>query len=768
MLFRKMVRTAFRYKGQFISMIVMIAIGMGIFLGFNAEWYSLDSDISYFLEQTSYADFRLYNESGFSQDDIEKISAIDGVDAASRFFAVDVTVENSKDSDGKAKADPSAVSLTCVEDYNVSVAYLISGDEYDETSVDGVWLSDKYAALNGFKVGDEISFSYGSFTFDGVVKGLVKSAEYMICVADANQLMPDYNSYGFAYVSPAMLNKVLNGRSYWPQINILSDLSKEDMTTAVNEALGVTTLLLTKEDHYSYVGAQSEVEEGKTMGNILPVLFLSIAVLTMITTMHRITANEKTQIGILKALGFRQNKITAHYTSYGLFLGVVGTIIGAVLGFWIARMVVNPVTFEGTFFDMPVWDIVFPWYSWVISAVAIALLTLIAFLSVRSVLRGTAADALRPYTPKKVRPLAIEKTKLWNKFKFGTRWNLRDLWRHKARSVMTLIGIVGCTVLLVGGLGMKDTMDEFLSEINASYNYETRVNFTDSVTSAEVEEFVGKYSADTLASVSGEANGDTLSLEIYSVENGMIAFCGESGSEISLQNDGAYVCIRLAERFPVGSTIEFVPFGANEKDKVDLKVVGILRSYVSESVVLTADYADKCGLDYTWQAAFTSVATNDIEQQNYISGMQTKSFVMDSYGTIMEIMDVMVVVLVVAAAVLGAIVLYNLGILSYIERSRELATLKVVGFRDGKIGNLLISQNMWLTVLGVALGIPLGACVLNLLVTELASEYEMKVVLGVLTYLVSIAITFGVSLLVGLFVARKNKKINMVEALKSE
>ena len=129
-------------------------------------------------------------------------------------------------------------------------------------------------------------------------------------------------------------------------------------------------------------------------------------------------------------------------------------------------------------------------------------------------------------------------------------------------------------------------------------------------------------------------------------------------------------------------------------------------------------------------------------------------------------MNMMVAVLIVAATVLGIVVLYNLGVMSYTERYREMATLKVVGFRNRKIGKLLISQNMWVTVIGVIVGIPAGIGTLSFLVTQLASEYEMRISVSVLSIVVSAVLTFAVSLLVSLMVARKNKKIDMVEALK--
>ena len=156
-----------------------------------------------------------------------------------------------------------------------------------------------------------------------------------------------------------------------------------------------------------------------------------------------------------------------------------------------------------------------------------------------------------------------------------------------------------------------------------------------------------------------------------------------------------------------------------------------------------------------------------IPSSELISGKQDKRQLMDSFGSFVAIMDGMVIILVIAAVILGIVVLYNLGIMSYVERSRELATLKVLGFRSKKIGQLLISQNIWLTVIGVALGLPAGLGTLQWMLSALASEYEMKLMLGPLTYIVSILLTFGVSLLVGWMVARKNRKIDMVEALKN-
>ena len=115
----------------------------------------------------------------------------------------------------------------------------------------------------------------------------------------------------------------------YPQINVISDLTKSEITGKTEEALDKTLLILSKDETISYAEAKGEENEGKTMGLVLPVVFLAIAILTMVTTMHRLTVNEKTQIGTLKALGFKDKKISAHYTSYALFIGIVGSVIGS-------------------------------------------------------------------------------------------------------------------------------------------------------------------------------------------------------------------------------------------------------------------------------------------------------------------------------------------------------------------------------------------------------------------------------------------------------
>lgn len=744
------------YKAQFISMIIMVSLGIAIFVGFNMEWYSIEVNTSDFFEATGYADYRIVSEKGFSADELDKILHMSGVENAARYLAATVDIkERSGDS----------VSLSVTGDENVSGFMLISGEKYDPESKDGIWISDKYAAANDISLGDNLTLTYKGIEFRGIVRGLIKSGEHMICVRDSSQLMPDFNTFGYAYISPVMYEAAI-GFDYYPQINVISEAGKNEFVENVDKTLGNTPLVLTKDETISYSGAKGETEEGQTMGSIMPVLFLLIAVLTMVTTMHRLTAKEKTQIGTLKALGFKDRRILRHYTSYAFMIGVIGTVIGIVLGYGVAYYIMNPDGMMSTYMDLPEWKLCFPWFCFIVLGGILIMLTVIGFLSVWKMLRGTAADALSPYSPRKMKPMLIEKTSMFHKLSFGTRWNMRDIMRHKSRTAMSLIGTIGCTVIVVGSMGMRDTMNSFLSMYyDNALCYATRIYLSEEATAEQKNEVVEKYHGDTSGSVSVQIGDKTVSLDVYELKHSYVRFPGEDGENISLGDDGAYICVRIADEcgLKAGDNFSVSPYGSDEE--YTFRVAEIIRS-VTESIVVSSDYAEKCSVKYAIDSVYTAVGRDEIEKETAIKSVQSKQMIIDSFDTFTEMMDAMIVLMVGGAILLGVVVLYNLGIMSYTERYREMATLKVVGFKDKKIGRLLIDQNMWLSLTGVVIGIPLGILTLDYLLKALAGEYEMSLTVSAVTYIISVMLTFGMSLLVSLMVARKNKKIDMVEALK--
>ena len=755
-----MLRTIWHYKTQFISMIIMVLLGVGVFVGFQGEWYSIEKDTYSFYNSTGFADYRLISEAGYSFEEMDKIKEIEGVDKVSRYISIK-TNEN-KEND--------VVAVTITTNSEVSGFKVINGEKYDENALDAIWISDQYANKNKYKLDDDITLKYGSISITGKIKGLIKSSEYLICTPDENQMMPDFNTYGYVYISPTMYKSILGGFEFYSEIHAISGLSKKEFSDSANEKLEKTNLILTKDEIVSFSEAQGEASEGKTMASILPVIFLGIAILIMATTMQRLTINEKTQIGTLKALGFRDAKIVKHYTLFGLFIGVVGSILGIGFGYFIAWFIFNPNGSMGTYFDLPDWSIHMPWWTFLVVIAVILFMTLISYISAKKMLKGTASDALKPYTPKAMKRLKIEDSKSWRKLKFATKWNLRDLFRHKARSGMTLFGVFGCTILLIASFLMMDSMVGFVNKFYyGSLNYESQISLKDGTTNEKALEIVSYYEADYAASTNVSLNEEAIAMDIYNVSHNYMRFLDKDMNYASLKDDGVYIGQRLMEsnHLKIGDNFEVAVFGSDIK--YTLKLAGELRT-LTKGVIMSEKYAMEKGINYKINQIYTNKNKADINKDtiysDYISTVKSRNDIIKSFDSFMEVMYLMIGALIVLSIILGIVVLYNLGTMSYFERYRELSTLKVVGFKDKKIEKLLISQNMWLTIVGYLIGFPSGIGVTYILVKALASEYEMKLIFGWMTFIIPIILVFGVSIFVSWLVSKKNKKINMVEALK--
>ena len=755
MLFKKMLRTLLNYKAQFISMIIMIAIGIGVFAGFSGEWYTIKKDSEYFYNLDGFSDYRINNALGFNESDLEKVKNIEGVEDATLYLNVETRMK-----------DDDILDICTSSNMNVSGFTVTKGNPYDENNVGGIWLSDMYAKKNDIKCGELIYVTFRGYEIPLRVEGLVKSSEFLICVLDETQMMPDFKNSGYGFVTTKSIETAL-GSSFYTQINVKSNLEKIDFEKKVFEALDNSYVVLAKEDVVSYKEVQGEINEGKIMGCLIPTLFFLIALLTLITTMNRLVSNEKMQIGILKALGFKDRKIILHYMSFSIFIGILGSVIGIGIGYILCFYIMNPNGPMGTYFDLPRWNLYIPWYVWVVIILMNVLIAFVGFLSVKHVLKGSAADALRPYTPKKMKPLVIEKTKWFHKRRFAFRWNIRDVFRHKARSLMSVFGVIGCTVLLVATFGTKYLLQGFVTDYyDKPMHYEVRINLNENTPTEKALELANTYSGDLVGNQPIKINNELYYLEIDNINSNLISILDVNTKPIKeIKNSGAYIPKKTAKELAVkvGDKIEIESF--TTKEKYEIEVIEITRS-LTGSIVITDEYADSIGLDYKYNQIYTKTTT--IATDEAISSTQTKKNIIDSFMAIMKVMDAMVVLLALASIILGIVVLYNLGILSYLERYRELATLKVLGFKDRKITSLLVTQNMWMTLFGMLLGAPLGVWVLKALMDLLASDYDIKLSFDPRMFIYSFILVLATSLAVSYMVARKNKYIDMVEALKAE
>ncbi len=758
MLRKKMLRDMKLHKTQFISIFLMSLLSVFIYSGISSERNGMKNKAEAYYRKTNLADIWLYGK-GFNEEALKAVKSVDGVTGAERRLTLDAIA----DYDNRP-----VLTLSITEEGNISSCYLMEGEAFS-ADPDGIWLDYHFADTKDLEVGDTLSFTVNGLDFYKTIRGLVLYPEYVYAPPE-DEVVPNHNKYGFAYLSARA----------WPEgvplvytdLLLTTDRKVDaDFEAKIDEALGGKySVFLTREQNASYMQFNTEIEEHKAMGSIFPVAFLAVAMLTIMTTMIRLVNNQRTQIGVLKALGFSRRKILFHYVSFGLWLSLVGSFLGAVIG-----PVTLPYLFYGPMkmmFNLPEWgpEITISTVWMALSTVAGC--TLVAFLACHNNLKDTPSQSLRPKPPRKVRHSRFEKSALWKRLGFNTQWNIRDSLRSKIRSLMAIVGVLGCTALLLCAFGMKDSMEEFTEwNFKDISRYETEIALSETMTEEQLKTLREAYHAEAIseAVIEVKANGVKKTGELMVMDQvTLIQNFDANRNPVSLPEHGITISKLLAEQLKVeaGDMINWHIYG--EEGWHSSQVEGILRKPVSQGLTLTKETFEEYG--YTFRP--TSLLTLDLvpselkEEVTGVTNVWSKVKLQEDFQSMIEAMNILIYVLMLAAVVLAVVVLYNLGVLSFLEKQRELSTLKVIGFNTGRIRSLLLTQNIWMTALGSLLGIPVGLWILRYIFQYMGDSFDFITIVYATSYLYSILGTFLVSILVNRLFSRRVKSLDMVSSLK--
>lgn len=759
MLFRKMLRDIKLNKTQFISIFIMTILGIFIYSGITSESYGLKNVVNQYYEETNLADAWVYSN-GFSEESADAVADITGVTGVERRLSL----ESIADLDSNP-----TVKLHFTEDYNISTFKLLEGEPFS-IDKDGIWLDSLFAKARGLELGDTLKLSINGYSIEEKIKGLIMSPEYVYLSGDG-EIIPVRANYGFGYLSYQAFPKELP-ITYTELMVTMDENSNIDLEEEINQSLdGKYSVYLARENLRSYVQFEEEIKEHKAMGQIFPIAFLAVAMLTTITTMARLVNNQRIQIGILKAIGFKRRRILFHYVSYGLWLSLVGTIIGTVFG-----TMSLPYLFYGPMkmaYTLPEWSSKMPISVIYMAVLSVVCTTLVTYLSCRNVLKDTPTQSLRPKAPKSVKHSFFDSLKIWNRLSFQTQWNLRDIMRSKGRSIMAIVGVTGCTALLMCAFSMQDSFDYIVKwNFDIINRYETRLDLEDTINQEQVDHIIRKYGGEEVleGAVEIKANGKKESGELLVTDDTtLIHFVDSNREEIELPKGQVSISYKMANllKINVGDQISWHVYG--EEGWKNSKIGAIYRNPLSQGITMSKDVYE----DYDYSFLPTAILSGQdlstvIPKDNSegITKVQTSQYMKDSYGTLSEAMDIMVYVLIAAAVILAAVVIYNLGVLSFTERQRELSTLKVIGFKTKKLRTLLLTQNIWLTAIGIIPGIPVGLLMLNYIFQFLGNVFDFVIVATVTSYIYSIVGTMLISILVNRLFSKRVKEIDMVSSLK--
>ena len=756
---KKRLRDIKQNKMQFFNIFIMVFLGVFVFAGIHAYMDGMEKSADKYYKDNNFQDIWLSGEN-FSTEDLEKVKNTENVKDAERMLTIKTELENK---------DGVTLDTNFIESNNISKMYVVDGEEFSKDKK-GVWF-DSYLAKNlDLKVGDEITVTYQNMKITEKIAGLVNTPDHVYFVKDDTEIFPTHKNYGYMYLS---INELPQGM---PQIfnQIIVDVDNTDKTQEtkanlennIKSAISVTD----RESSVSYKGYNSEIEEGTTYSGVFTFLFLFIAVLSVTTTMNRFVKKQRTQIGTLKALGFKNRKIINHYVGYGFIISLVASVVGLLAGkYGLGTFFLN---MEMSYFEVPVYNTVLIPVVYILAIAVVALITLVTYLSCRSILKESAVEALRIEIPKvKNTKFDLTTKGIFKKASISTRWNLRDVGRNKGRSLMAIVGITGCTMLMLCAFGMMDTMKSYLSwEFDKISNFEYKLSLSNNYTDDQFTNITEKYGNETSESFGIEIKNvdkkETNTLTANDAPN-KLKYTNHNKEYMDLKDDGIYITEKLSEKYglKVGDEITWHIFG--DDNWYTCKIAGLNRDPQNQQLNMTRKYYESLGLTYKADTVYTDenlINTKTIDGVDTIQSIATLKQGMES---MLETTETMVVLLIVVSAILGFVIIYNLGILSFTEKQYQFATLKVLGFKDKQIKNIFVKQNLWLTVAGIVIGLPLGFWMLDYIFkSALGENYDFNAYIKPVSYLYAVVGSLVVSIIVNKVLSRKVKRIDMVTSLK--
>ena len=540
-----------------------------------------------------------------------------------------------------------------------------------------------------------------------------------------------------------------------------------------------------------YTGYGQDAERMANLASVFPVIFFLVAALVCLTTMTRMVEEQRVQIGSLKAMGYSGLAISRKYIFYGLLPSLTGGLIGLVIGYILFPKMIF--TAYQIMYQVPDIELrAYPGISVFSVLAAVACTTLATLWACLATLRETPASLMRPRTPKAGKRVFLEYIRpLWKRMSFTHKVTARNLFRYQKRFWMTVIGIGGCTALIIAGFGMRSSLLFTMTrQYDELFHYSAQVTLADNVLSEEreaVEDFLSS-DARIVSYVPATASSATVATSGYSTtayievmasdEIGKVVdlFDYKSGEPITMGDDGVYINQKLSELLGVkiGDT-----FFLDGEGRGDVTVAGIYEHYTGHFIYMTPTYYENAlhagSEPNAYLMNFTSDDTDTcnaiFEKLLDLSGVATTSRMRDTQDTYMHSMervDFVVVIIILAAAALAMVVLFNLSNINITERQRELATIKLLGFYDGEVSAYVYRENIVLTVFGILLGCFMGHWLHIYLVRSTEIDLMM---FGRQTapsaYVYAAILTALFSLLVNVLAHFKMKKIDMVESLKS-
>ncbi len=759
---RKLWRDIRRAAMQFLTIVLLCALGTWVFSGLDGTWRMIENSYDAYFEECSLADLWV-NSASLSNSDLKELANLTGVETVQARFTCEMNCPD--------LGDDVSLKISAYDGEPVlNTPLLQDGELLQSGDKRGILLEQGFAEAHGLGVGSVIKLDVLGTETNFYVRGIVLSAENLVLTKDLN---PDFEHYSFGIIDRAPVRNVAFNEAL---IAVSPDADAADVESAVQELLPEALIL----DHHSQTSAQranAEVTIFKSLSYVFPLMAFAVAAMVVLFTLMRMIENQRLQIGCLKALGFSNRKIRAHYLSYAL----APSLFGSLLGLFVGRY-----TLPDILFDMISAHYIMPYrvrapislITWIATASMVALSLCICLYAFARYARENTASLLRSKPPRAGSRVLLERmTRLWNRFSFNTKMIVRNIARNKSRTLLAILGLLCCNMLIICAMGLQNSIDWSIGTYYKNVlAYDRRVELENGGT---LESYQSRLDADVVegameksVSLRTDGHSRTVILTILESDQTLLHLCPDQTS-VPLPEDGLTISNKLADvlGLSVGDTAEIWLSGDDEP--IPFTVAMIVPTNIGQTAYLARD---------TWEAlhkgefrptALFIKGASDIclhELDEMDEAVETK-FPEEQYDDAISMMDSTKTtfnLMYFAALGLAFVICYNMGLMNYTERTRDYATLKVLGYHQREIRRLIMRENDLITVVGALLGVAPGILLTRVVLSTVDLETMLwKTHILPSSVLIATLITCAFSILLELLITRKVPSINMVEALKS-
>ena len=760
---RKLYRDMSRAAMQFLSIIALCALGTFAFAALDGTARMTRTTLNTYFEENNIADYWITLPSGVDRAALDKMAAIPGVTGVRARASADMET---------GFGDDVNLSVTAYDgEMDINIPLLREGSLLDPADERGCLVEERFAIAHGLGVGDRVRVKLYGQEYSFLVRGIVVSPEYIV-VSDG--IVADPNAYGYILINARAIPAL-------PLTQIV--VTKADsadgnaVRAAIEEALP-DALVVDHASHRSTARANNDAQMFENMTLIFPLLAYAVAALIVMTTLSRMIDNQRLQMGTLSALGFSAGQIKRHYLSYAIAPSLIGAVLGTLIGHYTLPFYLWD-AFIGQS-EMP-YQLVPPISvpAWIMTGLSVVMSVLIMLYSYHKAARETTAALLRPKPPKDGKRILLERiTPLWTRFSFNNKMVVRNLMRNKLRTFMSLVGLLCCNMLIITSLGLQDSVTAMsVNYYTGTLGYDVRASLKGEVgTSESYERRLDAERVECVMekSISLRADGGTRTVMLNILQDGQtLQRLGEHETLVRLEPGMVAVTYKLTKTLNIhlGDTLRLYLPGDDEP--LEMTVGQIVQNNVSQGVYMNRS---------TWEAQrkgeFTPTAIQILNpgerclaQLDAMDEVDSVDYPADQIQDMLLMLDTLSSVFMLLTGIalaLAFVICYNMGLMNFVERTREYATLKVLGYHQKEIRKLILRENNLISALGVLLGVAPGIILTDVILHSCEPEsgyYPGAPALQ--SVLIACAITFCFSYLLQLLLTRKVKKIDMVEALKS-